>query len=377
MSPGSGGKFLIDASNLHTGGGVQVGASVLNEVAAISSAGDLDPRLCGGLTALVSTEVAANLEPGTWDAGMDVRVADSRPGNWARFPDRRYRAAFTIFGPYYRRRVAAREVSGFALGLLLYPRAEVGLTAPSLRERVLNEVRWLRFRAPDVVVTETDDSASRLARHLTGTTIEVVPNCVARVISERASWKSGAPLDRLPKAALNLACVGRDYPHKNLNLLPGLALALESETRSPVRFSVTLSDTEWNQRDPAFHRVTVNMGVLDQRDLGPLYEACAATLSPSVLEIASATPLESMSLSRPTFVSDLPSMRSAYGDAVRYFDPWDAQRAAVMIAPHLTPDGLAALAEAGRVWAASQPDPRVRAERFLAIMLGDAAPLRP
>ena len=223
---GPGRGLLIDASNLHVGGGVQVGASVLNEMAGHISAGDAGEGLAGQLTAMVSAEVASNLEAETWTSGLHILTVDSSPRRWAGFPETRYESIFTVFGPSYRRRRADREIAGFARGLMIYPRTDVQLPRAGMRERLLDEVRWTRFRAADVLVTETPDSALRVGAKLERAEMRVVPNCVARGVSHRSLWHRIPVLDRLDSNAV-LLCAVAVIIHIRISIFLGrLALTL-------------------------------------------------------------------------------------------------------------------------------------------------------
>lgn len=363
-------RYLVDASNLHVGGGIQVAASFLNEVAALLATDELDSRTIGRLTCMVSSEVAANLEPVTWSSNLDIRVGDSSPRRWAQFPQPRYGSIFTVFGPTYRRRRAEKEIVGFARGLMIYPTSEVRLPSASFLDRLLDEIRWRRFGSADVLIAETHDSAWRVRTRLTSVDVQVVPNCVSRAVSDRTLWRRNPVLDRVDPDTLLLAAIGRDYPHKNLDFLARLGPDLESLANRRIRFVVTLSSEEWARKPEAFKRYCINAGIVAQTELGPLYEACEATVFPSLLEISSATPLESIYLGIPLFVSDIPSMRADFGGMAEYFDPWNAHKAAEKIAPKLTQGPRGRPSHHARTWLSSQPDPRGRALRYLEVLQG-------
>ncbi len=364
------GGYLVDASNLHVGGGVQVAASFLNEVAALLVLDDVERGTIGRLTCIVSSEVAANLEPTTWSSNLDIRIGDSSPRRWVDFPQPRYESVFTVFGPTYRRRRADKEIMGFARGLMIYPLSEVRLPPAGLRERLLDEIRWRRFGSADVLVTETEESAHRVRKRLTGIDVQVVENCVSRAVSDRSLWRRNPVLDRLDPEVLLLAAIGRDYPHKNLDFLARLGPQLERFANRRTRFLVTLSTTEWARKPESFKRHCLNAGIVAQTELGPLYEACEATVFPSLLEISSATPLESVHLGVPLFVADIPSMRADFGEMAFYFDPWDARRAAEAIAPKLASGVPRRQSDTVGTWPHKQSDPRVRALRYLEVLTG-------
>lgn len=328
-------KLLIDASNLHVGGGVQVGASIANEIARLVLDDQLPVPLGTSIEMVVSSEVSENLESILDDASLDVRVSDSTPRKWAHFPSSGYAAALTVFGPYYRKRNAKKEVVGFALPRMIYPLEEAGVAGGGVREQVANRIRWRQFRAADELVTETSDSANRLMKRLPERRVHVVPNCASHAVRDESLWIRNPALDALPRDCFLFAAVARDYPHKNLGILPPIGRQLQQILDRPVRFLLTLSASEWGRRRHQFGEFGINIGLLTQRELGPLYAACTATIAPSLLEISSATPLESMCVGVPVLLADLPAMRATFGESVGYFSPFDPDLAARQIAIQL------------------------------------------
>lgn len=361
-------SLLVDASNLHKGGGVQVGASLINELAGLLEDCGSGRNLT--LTALASQEVAANVDSGSWRSRIDIRTVDSRPRRWAKFPERRYDCVLTVFGPNYRTRRSGCEIVGFALPRLIYPLDQVRLAPAKWPETALNSLRWLRFQQADHVVTETVDAAGRIRARYPHVATTVIPNCVSDAVRRRALWLPPSRIGDLsanPETLL-FAAVGRDYPHKNLAFLGPLGRELESLTNRFVRFAVTLSSSEWERQTPEFQKYCTNLGILTQRELGYLYEACVATILPSLLEVSSATPLESLHVGTPVLVSSIPVMQAMYGSAVGYFDPFDATTAARQIRDALRPEVLSELVAAGGAWIQRQPSARDRAVQYLRLM---------
>lgn len=342
-------------------------ASILNEFLRLSPGEQSTTPL--EIDALASTEVARNLKSGDTNSIVTVFVGDSRPWSWTKPPRNRYTAALTVFGPHYRKRVADTEHVGFALPRLIYSLDEVGLPSASFQERALNRVRWSRFRAADSLVTETETAAEALRSRLGEMPIAVIPNCVSEAVLDRCNWCRNEKLGDLDPKNLNLAVVGRDYAHKNLDFLSALGPSLQSVANRQVRFVVTLDDLEWSSKPRSFRDYCKNIGVVPQTELGPLYSSCAATLLPSLLEVASATPRESMALGVPVFLASLPLNRTQFGPAAAYFNPWDADQAAHDIGPYLmNPAALRGLAFAGLRWASQQPSPKERAIAYLQLL---------
>ncbi|WP_416954715.1 hypothetical protein ACNKF0_20955 [Nocardioides sp. T5] len=116
-------SVLLDMSNLVVGGGVQVGASFLDEVATLAA----DPEALrrwpwlADVVIEASDVVIANAT-GSWP-DLDVRVVDGRPA--ARLRRRRdghrFDVSFTVFGPDYGPRRARTRIVGFADVTSLFP----------------------------------------------------------------------------------------------------------------------------------------------------------------------------------------------------------------------------------------------------------------
>ncbi|MBT3583408.1 MAG: hypothetical protein HN509_00765, partial [Halobacteriovoraceae bacterium] len=96
------------------------------------------------------------------------------------------------------------------------------------------------------------------------------------------------------KSDLTLGIVSRDYPHKNLKVLPDVAVALRQIYGINVRFLVTLTDDEWSMRDLRFYKYIDNVGSINIAQCPSFYKLLDGVIFPSLLECFSATPIESM-----------------------------------------------------------------------------------
>lgn len=112
--------MLINAANLHVGGGVQVAASVVSELSNTADAGPA-PEF------LISSEVEHNIEAARQgkqgERGrkiLDVRGLDFWSRAARRYMDE-FDAVFTLFGPLYRWSPPFRSIVGFAQPWIIYP----------------------------------------------------------------------------------------------------------------------------------------------------------------------------------------------------------------------------------------------------------------
>ncbi len=329
-------RVLINASNLHTGGGVQVATSFIAELAEI-----LDQLPGCDVTLYVSNAVDANLLSLGFVSKVfykyevfDVRGLEAlTKKNSIRFQG--FDLVFTLFGPLYLFRDIPNHIIGFAQSWILYPDNEVALRISLSKRAVLRLkfiVQWLFFRRASRLVVELEHVKERLSGYLgySSRNIDVVHNCFSRVFLNPEKWECISGLDR-EEGFVSLGYVTRAYPHKNIDLLLDIALELKRISKINYRFFVTLNDEEWMSRSEGFRQTIVNVGPISSAQCPTFYSAMSGVVFPSLLECFSATPLEAMVMRRPLFASAKGFVRDCCGDNARYFDPLDAGSAAETI----------------------------------------------
>lgn len=332
-------RVLIDASNLRSGGGVQVASSLIDEWAGLYSAGNrVELGWLDQAVIITSTAVAQQVgELGHRIAGL--KTCDRRwrtPANWLGV-SADFDVSLVVFGPEYGRRRADHRIVGFADGTSVHPRP-VGTPTPRPATRLRGALRGVvsraLFRRADQLVVESESVRQRLidCLHISPAAVTVVPNSYNGVYDKPETWKP-LPLDvRALKTSvlLNYAC--RAYPHKNLGLLAEIRSRLTAAYGLDVRFVVTLSEEEWRRQSYGLRGACINVGPLEVCQCPELYLSTDGAIFPSLLESFSATPLEAMRMGRVLFASDREFVRTACGDAPVYFDPLDASSAAFAIA---------------------------------------------
>ncbi|WP_426245541.1 glycosyltransferase [Nocardioides sp. LHG3406-4] len=360
---------LIDASNLHVGGGVQVGASLIDEFVRLPDAPWLRTA-----TILVSSEVHANLSAAA--RGLPgLRIHDSRPYKIRQWMPRRRRhdVSFLVFGPEYGWPRARRRIVGFADVRSVFP-VPAG-EASSRRQQAFLALRGfvsrLLTRTADRLVVESPAIAKQLIRRRVADAdhIDVVSNSYHGIFDEPEHW---TPLPRaLPDTAPDthvLCYVARAYPHKNHEFLPRLA-SEAAGLGAKLRFVVTLTAAEWESMSEKFRSCCENIGPISIDVVPTVYGAVDGAIFPSLLEAFSAAPLEAMRMGRVLFASDRDFVRDVCGDAPVYFDPLDAAGAAKAVVETLSsPDRVAAHVELGLRLADQLPSSADRAERVAAIL---------
>lgn len=330
-------KVLINAANLHVGGGVQVAVSFIYEMTQMAGS-DLS-----NIHIIASTAV----NQGVLRLRADVSVFQSYEvvdlkGMRAFFSAvnrrvKKYDVVFTVFGPNYLRKRAKKEVVGFAQPWMLEFDNALTRKMGSIekkKKKIKHLLQWALYKRADIVVVELEHVKKKLLAltSIKPECIKVVHNTVSSLYYNKAQW--GGVVVEKKAADISLGVVSRDYNHKNLSVLPGLAEALFRNHNLVVHFYVTFNDAEWEARNEAFKRYVTNVGLLQPNECPSFYQQMDGVVFPSLLECFSATPLEAMVMKKPLFASDKDFVRDVCGDSAFYFDPLDIENMSDVIASY-------------------------------------------
>lgn len=364
-------RFLINASNLHVGGGLQVAGSFLTEIAQLAES---RPNLAVALSSEVESSIGAKaVLLNKIDEIVNLNVTGLAPWDRrARKLMNSYDRVFTVFGPLYRWRTPFTSIVGFAQAWIIYPGNEVYAMLP-FHKRIKTRLKfWLQaefFKRADVLVVELEHVKEGLIRELgvDPARIHVVHNCLSSIYEDSSKWE--AVVVPPPDGRLRLGFIGRNYAHKNTAIFPEIAAQLRERHGIESQFLVTFTEDEWRACSSAFREICVNIGPLSLTQCPTFYRELDAVVFPSLLECFSATPLEAMAMERPLFASDRPFNRDICGKHAHYFDPTSPQDAADAIASACNNGAtdFAAL-RAAREHAFSFSKPGERAEKYLALL---------
>jgi glycosyltransferase involved in cell wall biosynthesis len=365
-------KRLINASNLHAGGGVQVASSAIGELTAMEN-------LPSEMAIWTSTAVDDNFQKLSSDLAAlpgyesvnthGMNLLGSHLGRRMQT----FAAVFTIFGPLYVWRLSGVNITGFAQPWIIYPDNECYAFLPfvhRLKTRLKYWVQGLFFKRADVLVVELEHVKQGLIRVLgiPENRIHVVHNCISSIYLDESMWQ---PVD-VPTSVecLRLGFLGRNYLHKNTSIFPAIVAELEQRYSLMARIYVTFTEQEWAECTPIFRAVCINVGPLAVSQCPRFYEVLDAVVFPSLLECFSATPLEAMAMEKPLFASDRPFNRDICGAHAHYFDPLDPVSAAAAIARVFAGPGPNASAlRVAREHAINFSSPKERAEKYLALLM--------
>jgi len=367
-------KVILDASNLHVGGAVQVAASLIDEITEIYDSAEAPYEWLRDMQIEASTLVGESLTSG--NRHPNLKIVDHRPLQKSTILPRRraYDVAMHVFGPVYRYPLAKRNIVGYADVRSIYP-APIALP----RQRTRTRLRWKArgivsrraIRRANVVVVETSAIRQRLIELnlVQPDAVAVVPNTVNGVFFTPETWAEAPSPPRSSKHELRLAYTTRPYPHKNLAILPTIARELEQHHTLRVRFIVTLTPAEWNQQPAEFRDCCINVGRLSVQQLPSLLQTIDGVIFPSLLEAFSATPLESLAMGVPLCASDRDFVRSICKEMPVYIEPTDATSIAQTISDSYQDHRrLQENFDRGPQFVSSLPGPRERAESILSLI---------
>jgi glycosyltransferase involved in cell wall biosynthesis len=330
-------KILINAANLHVGGGLQVAGSVILEMSRLGSS------ICSGLDVIVSSEVNNIVRTlgADVDAFKSYRVIDLY-GVRAFFGRINkelvgYDIVFTIYGPNYLRVKGRVEIVGFAQLWILQFDNEITRPMPFVQRSLLwlgYQIKWGFFSVSDFFIVELDHVGRKLVqrRGVPSSRIRVVHNAIADFYYDKSRW-SHVDIGET-KDEIRIGVVSRDYIHKNLGILPELSLILLDKYGLNVKFFVTFSEAEWSRRDVAFRESVRNVGALRVNQCPAFYEQMDGVIFPSLLECFSVTPLEALVMGRPLFAADRDFVRDVCADFAFYFNPTDVYDIARVVADY-------------------------------------------
>lgn len=364
-------RVLVDATNLHVGGGVQVAASFVDELLELRQTHLHVYPWLAAIDLKISTHVSQELR--TDLAPEDpIRIMDHRPHHirrWLRHSEP-YDAAFIVFGPHYGRLPSHRTLIGYADVTSVYPHPS-GVPQPTYRRRILQFIRGSLSRRllsrHDSIVTETESMRQRTLNRtsISAQRIHVVPNAYNSIFDHPESWASPIPEPwEGTRPDLVFAYVTRAYPHKNFNFIGRFLQSLECRGISATCLT-TLNEEELQSLDELTRRRISNIGPLDLNRVPRLYQLSDAALFPSLLEAFSVMPLEAMRMGIPVVASDRDFVRTTAGTAPLYIDPLDPEGAANTVADSVRSETLQSRSSRGTAIVDSLPTAHERALTYL------------
>lgn len=365
-------RVCINCSNLHNGGGVQVASSFIDELSNMEFP-DLE------ITVLVSTEVALNIQQLETNILVfyeykvlntfgirSLGVIFSKGTN-------KFNVVFTVFGPDYSIFTSGIKVTGFAQAWLLNLKNEVYIKLSPIEKfkcRFKFYIQKLFFKASDILIVELSHVKKNVVKKniKNAAHVKVVHNCFSRIYMDSEKWM---PVELGPKIkGISIGFVGRDYPHKNLDVLPEVRKILRVTYGMKINFYVTLDPQEFSKKTDEFKKEIFTVGALTVSQCPSFYTKMDAVIFPSLLECFSATPLETLVMKKPLFASNRSFVKDICFDFAVYFDPINPYSIANSIASYFGNEGERCEDKLlqGKEHAIAFSSPKKRAEDYLKII---------
>jgi glycosyltransferase involved in cell wall biosynthesis len=289
-------NITLNFSNIKIGGAKQVALSFLME---------LKKKDIEKLNILVSKEVHDELISTNFKFSNKLKIYNSSVFNFFSFsliPEiKNTKIVFTLFGPFYAF-TRAKTITGFAQPWILYPNNLVNKDLGFFKKHMLRlkfKIQLLFFKKDKALVVESDVAKNILINKLNFKFVNVVNNSINTL------FLSQIPSIKEVQKDFKIGVIGRNYPHKNLKILPQILDIINIEFESKVAFYVTLTDQEFKSMNSSFQNKIINYGSLNVSECPKFYNEMDLIFFPSLLEVFSATPLESLYMKKPFVCSDL------------------------------------------------------------------------
>lgn len=322
--------FLINASNLKAGGGLQVADSIVRNLALFQQSHKFIIVLSSFLS---STKKALkdynNIE--TYEYNIKNNLSTILFGR-DRFLDnlvieKRVDAALTIFGPS-RWDPKCPHLCGFAMSHLVMPESPY-FKKMGFKEKLLSDIfiatrLYLFRRSTKYFYTENEEISKRLSLLLKNRNVNVytVSNYYNQIFDNPQQWK----WHTLPTFdGITLLTISNAYAHKNLTIAPDIAKLLRQKCPDiKFRFVMTIKRSELSCSLDFCRENFLFIDNVDIDECPSLYEQCDIVFQPSLLESFTAVYPEAMRMSKPIVTTDLAFARSLCGKAALYYSALSA-----------------------------------------------------
>lgn len=329
-------KTLINASNLHVGGGVQVACSFLTELSSFLKL----VEETYDISVICSERVYANL-PVNFDKTVfrEFNILNvqgiKQPPKEVKEQFKGFDVCFTIFGPLYFSPEVKYHICGFAQAWIAYPK-NIAYEKLSFLEYLKSKLKFklqlFLFKRYDHLIVEQKHIKSALSElGFKSDNISVVSNCVSSIYDNPIGWKALNFQVSIMPQKITLGFIGRAYSHKNVAILNQVNETLISKYQMKCNFLFTFTGAEMELCGFDGLDNFYSVGEIDASQCPNFYNALDALVFPSLLECFSASPIEAMKMNTTVIASNYPFVKEVCGDSAFYFDPLNAESIASSI----------------------------------------------
>lgn len=327
-------KILINASNLNSGGGLQVANSICRSLLQFKEHCFIVVLSDSLLSTKEDIKDFTNVEVKVYNIknslntlffGRDVFLDNLVEEN-------NIDIVLTIFGPS-RWNPRCLHLSGFALSFLVIPESPY-FSRMKYIDRIKsifrNRVWEIYFkRSTNYFFTENPFISRRLEQKFNGSKVFTVTNYYNQIFDQQDKWK----YKYLPEFnGTTLLTIANSYPHKNLEISIEITKwMILNHPDFNFRFVFTIDKEDFPMLDNNLSKYFLFLGTVDNTECPSLYEQCDIAFQPTLIESFTATYPEAMRMSKPNVTVDLAFARGLCGEAALYYDALSAKDAAQKI----------------------------------------------
>jgi glycosyltransferase involved in cell wall biosynthesis len=324
-------KIYINLSNISTGGAIQVAMSFIDHM--VSS--EMNNNFYFFFSKRLQKEINnSHLAP--YLNQLNYRIV-SKHSMFFYFSIMQPKKIFTLFGPLYAVKLLSGRnwISGFAQAWILFPKNRVYEQLNKitrLKFKIIFSIQKAFFTNSNTLIVEHEGIKAKLQEVFKNKKIVVAKNCLNQIFLNPTNWKT---IEIPTTDKLKIGVIGRNYTHKNLNIIPSVHNFLEKNHSIKSQFYCTLTSTEMNKMSEEFKKKVISLGELNINQCPNFYNNMDVIFFPSNLESFSATPLEALYMNKNIVCSNLPFNKNIIGKFGIYFEPNNPISAAEKIASTL------------------------------------------
>jgi glycosyltransferase involved in cell wall biosynthesis len=366
-------KFIINTTNLQSGGALQVASSLLNEWNKHCAQHEfhvcLSPQMDNICKDSKFNEHIHFYSFNQHSSKGLIHLLRKRQQLHQIESRIQADAVLTVFGPGIWKSKAP-QLAGFANGYYLFDDSDyikAKLASDVWKKIYYYGRRWLLLqqlkKEAQYFWVETQKAQKRLsaAINVPSSKIQVIGNCASINTSTTSSQKSNS------NKPFRLLYLSAYYEHKNFKLIPKVIAVLQ-QRGIDCQFCLSLPDADFNRifGRNNYEQYVQNLGPIGASAISAAYANADAVFMPSLLETFSANYPEAMHMNKPLLCSDLDFARAICGNAAIYFNPFDATDAADTICKLMQDKALQTkLIAAGQQLVSQMETPRSRAEKLV------------
>lgn len=327
--------FLINASNLKTGGGLQVADSICGQLQNFPQ-----HKFIVVLSKFLNSSAErikdfGNVEVYRYDISTNIKTVVLGQDDFLNqlVQEKGVQAVLTVFGPS-RWRPKVPHLSGFALPQMVIPESPYFFRMGKIERmkwwlwRLIRE--WSLKKSADAFWTENPFISERLKNLLGGNCkVHTVSNYYNQVFDQPEKWTRNIKLPVFD--GMTCLSISSNYPHKNFFIIPDVVRSMRRlHPELNLRFVLTIDEKEMLVDDDVKDSILF-IGKVDVADCPNLYEQADVMFMPTLLECFTATYPEAMRMEVPIVTTDLEFARGLCSDAACYYCALDAKAAAEAI----------------------------------------------